>query len=474
MTEIGAVRGELDNQEAYFPTEHHIFRHQGIILALDVRRCKVFRISELQSLILNGLMDASQEKDLHNIAGYASSDIEQGLCELVSLGLVHEGYWSSSPLAPEQSWGDRWELMINVSHLCNLRCGYCYAGFGSFGGTEGIMSTGVAEQLVEFAFSLPGNAYHFSFYGGEPMLASSIIKHIVKDVENRIADGSDKQVTYQITTNGTLITPEDIAMFSRKRFKVLVSLDGPQQIHDAQRRTPEGVGTHANIMSTIGLLRDSGISIGTDAVIYNGVRLRDVIAFFRSIDQLAEIKAEPVKIHSSSPFSLSCKDQVQYREDLIEFAEAYVEALLTDKPMPSYIGFDSKILQFFLGTRRSHFCNAGIRRVGIAYDGILYPCGPQAGTKWILGTVFEGLDQDVLHEYIKAHDPAYQSACLSCWARYFCGGGCAALRYISDKAECENWKRLVELSAYMFHRIICESPVALMRVADPKGYFLLS
>jgi uncharacterized protein len=43
------------------------------------------------------------------------------------------------------------------------------------------------------------------------------------------------EITFSITTNGTLLTAEDAQFFEEHGFAVTISLDGPRAAHDAQR-----------------------------------------------------------------------------------------------------------------------------------------------------------------------------------------------------------------------------------------------
>ena len=49
-------------------------------------------------------------------------------------------------------------LCLHIAHDCNLRCGYCFAGTGDFGGCRALMSKEIAEKAVEFAITGSKNA----------------------------------------------------------------------------------------------------------------------------------------------------------------------------------------------------------------------------------------------------------------------------------------------------------------------------
>ncbi len=49
-----------------------------------------------------------------------------------------------------------------------------------------------------------------------------------------------KEVSYTITTNGTLISDEVLELFEKENFQVVISLDGPREINDKNRKFANG------------------------------------------------------------------------------------------------------------------------------------------------------------------------------------------------------------------------------------------
>ncbi len=48
-------------------------------------------------------------------------------------------------------------LCLNVAHDCNLRCEYCFASAGDFGGRRELMPLKVAKQAVDFLIANSGS-----------------------------------------------------------------------------------------------------------------------------------------------------------------------------------------------------------------------------------------------------------------------------------------------------------------------------
>jgi uncharacterized protein len=77
--------------------------------------------------------------------------------------------------------------------------------------------------------------------------------------------------------------------------------------------------------------------------------------------------------------------------------------------------------------KRLSGCGAGHEYFAVTPEGDLYPCHQFVGREeYRLGDVFAGVQQpDLSRRFRRTHVLAKQ-ACQSCWARFFCSGGCHA------------------------------------------------
>ncbi len=89
----------------------------------------------------------------------------------------------------------------------------------------------------------PGAPVTVGFLGGEPLTNRALVHEVVGYARGAAAPrGLD--LRFSITTNGTLLSPADIALIRAERFAVTVSLDGDAAIQDRQR--PAARGTAAS------------------------------------------------------------------------------------------------------------------------------------------------------------------------------------------------------------------------------------
>ena len=100
------------------------------------------------------------------------------------------------------------------------------------------------------------------WHAGEPLAAGIDFYRQALDTTERMV-GDRWRVRHSIQTNGTLITDEWCHLFRDNAVSIGVSIDGPAQFHDANRKTRSGRGSFAQAMRGLELLRthDIGISV---------------------------------------------------------------------------------------------------------------------------------------------------------------------------------------------------------------------
>ena len=142
-------------------------------------------------------------------------------------------------------------ITLQVTQNCNFMCSYCPYTTAEFGThrshSSKNMSVETAKKALEFLadHSSDSKAVSVSFYGGEPLLRFDLIKECVDYAEELFIG---KELSFAITTNGSLFTDEIIDFISTHNFNVMISLDGPRKIHNRSRKfAATGRGTFDTI-----------------------------------------------------------------------------------------------------------------------------------------------------------------------------------------------------------------------------------
>ncbi|MEW6267619.1 MAG: anaerobic sulfatase maturase [Thermodesulfobacteriota bacterium] len=145
---------------------------------------------------------------------------------------------------------------------CNLACDYCYyrSKGGLYAGVgPGRMPEDLLERyIVQHIEASPAEIIRFSWHGGEPtILGLEYFRRIV--ALQRRHRPPTRRVVNGLQTNGTLLDEDWCRFLAEEGFTVGLSLDGPEEFHDAHRRGPGGQPTHELVRQGYDLLQLYGI-----------------------------------------------------------------------------------------------------------------------------------------------------------------------------------------------------------------------
>lgn len=172
-----------------------------------------------------------------------------------------------------------------VSGACNLRCEYCY--YAGKAGALGIgarrMSDAVLDAYIQQSLAMHGRdaRVEFAWHGGEPTLAGLPFYRRAVQLQRRYGRG--RNVVNTMQTNATLLTDEFCRFFSDEGFLIGVSVDGPEALHNAHRRTADGRGSFARTLRGMEMLKKHGVPFNTLTTVnrINQEHPHEVYAFLR-------------------------------------------------------------------------------------------------------------------------------------------------------------------------------------------------
>ncbi|MFA5139130.1 MAG: radical SAM protein [Elusimicrobiota bacterium] len=144
--------------------------------------------------------------------------------------------------------------VMALTSECDAACGYCSAGSSGKGGKR--MSLETARRTVEFIFSTPGPEITIEFQGGEPLLNWPALEFTVL-FSKKLAEASGRRLHLSLITNFTAMDEGRLSFLAREGVSLCTSLDGPREVHDANR----GAGSHEKVCHWLGRvkkLRESG------------------------------------------------------------------------------------------------------------------------------------------------------------------------------------------------------------------------
>ena len=401
----------------------HRFMAAGARLLLDVQSGSLHSIDEAAWDVLEAMEQGKATGQIDG-ADEVMADLD-ALIEAGTLSYPDDADPMPSALGP----GVVKAMCLNVSHDCNMRCGYCFAGTGGFGGERSLMSAEVGCRALDLLFDISGHVHHLDvdFFGGEPLLNMDAVAEITRhgrDLEAR----TGKTLKLTLTTNCYELSPDVDKFLNDNDIAAVLSIDGRSGIHDGVRRTTDGSPTFARIADNA--LRFVDTRPGGEYYV-RGTYTRRNSDFAEDVLFLADmgftsISFEPVVAAPSSPYSIR-------EQDLPRIFESY-DRLVTEMAARRAAGREFRFFHFDLNVahgpclaKRLLGCGAGREYVAVTPDGALYPCHQFVGREgFIMGDVWDGITRPEIGEAFAGAHIYAKSACSDCWARYMCSGGCHA------------------------------------------------
>ncbi len=310
-------------------------------------------------------------------------------------------------------------LCLHVAHDCNLRCGYCFAGTGHFGGGRSLMEPETAVRAIRFLAAHSGARRNLEvdFFGGEPLLAMPAVRAAVDYARAHEAEWG-KHFRFTLTTNGLALDDETIDYLNATMDNVVLSLDGLAETHDALRKTTGGQGSYREIAPLFQKLvahREGDYFVRGTFTAKNPDFVDDVLHLCDELG-FTQLSMEPVVLAEGHPLALT--------EALLPVMEAAYERLTESLLRREEVSFFHYQVDLSGGPcvyKRLKGCGAGKEYAAVTPDGEFFPCHQFVGqAEYRMGSLEEGIT------FRELRGPGLPEGCRDCWAKYFCSGGCAA------------------------------------------------
>jgi uncharacterized protein len=319
-----------------------------------------------------------------------------------------------------------------VCGTCNLDCRYCYYTMKPrelYPDTKKFLMTEeiLADYTRQYLAAMPLRC-EFGWQGGEPLMAGKDFYR--KAVEFQKQFGAAGQVvTNGLQTNGTLLDEEWCDFFRASKFLVGVSLDGPAQVHDVNRRDKAGRPTWHRAWAGLELLSRKGVEFNVLVTLNsaNAPHAGNIYRYFvnRGVQYLQFIHILERKPGTDEPTDFSCRPEQLGRWML----DVFEQWAARDVGRVS-VRFIDDALHLLLYNRASTCVHS--ERCAAAYvlewNGDLYACDHFVYKEWKVGNLREApladlVTSDRVEEFaaLKTDLPV---ACRDCEFLSMCRGGC--------------------------------------------------
>ena len=359
-------------------------------------------------------------------------------------------------------------VSLDTAGVCNMGCRYCFEA--DIGARRGPMSSRVLEQTIAMMFDNAGDGgLVFHFASGEPLAAFPVLAEAVRKIEDK-SRAFAVPVSFTVTTNATLISPEIASFLVDHAFKVQVSLDGPPATHNKNRPMLGGQDSYKRVSYGLGLLSERlpRADLTVNTVISPEASLATLWSWAKTL---------PVGIWITIPVGARSQrvaesDLKRRQFDLECMVDEIATAYEAGREIVEYQPLTKVLRKLATPAPAVRYCGAGASFVGVRADGQVYPCLRQLGLDaHLIGDVSAGLDDSARAKYLSgiAIPVDRRAGCASCWARYLCGGGCYAdsVVYGDDPAapldaHCAFFRLDIEAAIRLFDRLRCSAPLAII------------
>jgi|GEM_PF-209981 len=328
-------------------------------------------------------------------------------------------------------------FIIKTVNACNLNCTYCYAPKIQCGKHQTI-SEDIQIKLIKGTVDLGIENVQIVWHGSEPLIAG--IDFFKKALEIQGKFGQSWQIFQNVMqTNATLIDDSWVQFLKENKFGIGVSLDGPSDIHDANRLTKNGKPTHYLVQENYLRLKANNCDGGICAVVNTDCLQspKRIVDYFSDL-QVPEVDLLPCFAaetnYSNDSKSISADEYAQF---MIRAFDRWIEI---DNPN-FRIRFFENVLRLLMGGG-SQFCKFRPDKcsnfLGIDTDGSVYPCDLFVGyDDWKLGSLADDdlstiLFSDRKRAFYRCMENVNE-ACFDCQWYRMCWGGCSLHRYLADK-----------------------------------------
>lgn len=316
-------------------------------------------------------------------------------------------------------------LYLVVAQECNLACTYCYADGGDFGQPARHMSEATLQNGLERLLPLAEEHLTISFFGGEPLLDFPLVRRAI-DIADDLARSLGLNVAYALTTNGTVLDEDILAILKARVAYLAVSLDGDATA-SAARVFHDGRPAHSVIVDNLARLRARGIPFGLRAT----VTPANVGRASATVDYLASLGAVSVRLLPAQGIDWPAESRRCLNEAMTEINRRGLRAMLAGETPQACEHAYRLVAHRAGGEAATRPCLAGGGMLALAADGNLYPCEHFVGVAAMaMGHVgddeFPGPRYREIAARFDGCATATRPRCADCGVKDACGGQCYA------------------------------------------------
>lgn len=443
-----------------FDANIHMFQYRDLKIVLDVNSGAIHLLDELAGAFIEELVrcrgDFYQAMEICS-RRFPQERVMETMNEILALMENEALFTEEDDIILDLAGLPLKALCLNVAHVCNMRCGYCFASQGDFGLKPSLMSLATGQRALDFLVENCAGVrrLEIDFFGGEPLLNADVVKNLVL-YGRELEDKTGKSFNFTLTTNALLLDDDMVDFIIAQGISVVLSLDGRPAVNDHCRILNNGEGTYDLVLPNIRRI------VGSNPVSYyiRGTFTRHNLDFTNDLRHIIDLgfhhlSLEPA-IGAAADYAIQAEDLSQVLSEYDRMTDALLEYYEQGQDI-HFFHYNLNLQEGPCLAKRRSGCGAGVDYLAVTPEGDVYPCHQLVGNqKFYLGNVADGkLDREIRQAFAQ-NDLGHKQVCLSCWARNFCGGGCHANNYlrkgdisIPDELSCAMHQKRIEGAIYL-------------------------
>ncbi|MCP4134749.1 MAG: radical SAM protein [bacterium] len=349
-------------------------------------------------------------------------------------------------------------IVLSLTDFCNLRCDYCYYrhNHAQKDSTKEIIAAAI-DFFRELSQKRGQDYLNITFFGGEPLLKPDLIHYAIDYCESYTLQDEYQNFNFNfaINTNGTLFTKELLDYFDEKSVSIFLSLDGPEQAHDAARKCANREGSFGLIAPWLERLAKMNASLQKAILPETVESIANSVKFFLA-EGFTSIVLTP---DYSAPWTMEKFELLE--KEYRKLAKLYRKQW--NRGNYIYINLlEDKIKLHVTGESiRETSCNIGKENFAVSAQGDIFPCvrfvNNDKENPCLMGHVKEGFYEKPLRQ-IEEYHTKEKPQCSDCTIRERCMGNCCG---------CVAWSTTGAL--YGVSPFVCEHERMAARIADETG-----
>ncbi len=414
------------------------YKSNGMNILLDVPSGSIHIVDDLVYDAVQVMQETKDQAEIKRrlMNEYGDeAEIDEALSEIEELK-AGGALFTEEPYAPAiEVYGNRptvvKALCLHIAHDCNLACKYCFAEEGEYHGRRALMTPEIGKQALDFLVANSGTRRNLEvdFFGGEPLMNWETVKEIVA-YGRELEKTHPKNFRFTITTNGVLLTDEIMEYCNKEMDNVVLSIDGRKEVHDRMRPFRKGAGSYDLILPKFQKFAKMRRELGLKYYV-RGTFTHWNLDFSNDVLHLADlgfdqISVEPVVAPKEMSYAIT-------PEDLPVIMEQY-DILAKEMIKREKEGRGFNFFHFMIDLtggpcvyKRLSGCGSGTEYLAVTPWGDFYPCHQFVGVdEFKMGDVNTGVVTPELVTEFKKVNVYSKKACSTCFARFYCSGGCAA------------------------------------------------